>query len=150
MNRVIKFRAWDSRHKEMTYITSLYWFEEEGIHDMSEGKAISGNYTFMQFTGLYDDNGKEVYEGDVLLYSNMEGHHTEFRKRFVVQFGQQDLGHSAYQQTIGWNATPVRSFGKPSMMDSGGLSNGIHCLFDCHSTEVIGNIHENPELLEAQ
>ena len=101
----------------------------------------------MQYTGLKDKNGVEVYDGDILKYSNKKGHHTIFSNLFVVEFGEQDLGHSTYQQTIGWNATHVYQFGKESLMDSGRMSKGILDIFGCHIVEVIGNIYENPELI---
>ncbi len=102
----------------------------------------------IQCTGLKDKSGKLVYEGDILNYSNKDNHHTKFSEFFVVEFCEQDLGHSSYQQTIGYNATPIYQFNKPSSMDSGRLSDGILDLFDSHDLTIIGNIYENPELLE--
>lgn len=54
--REIKFRAWDNNRKEMFYdcLNSM------GNPDRRIGK------TFMQYTGLQDKNGKEIYEGDTV------------------------------------------------------------------------------------
>jgi hypothetical protein len=145
-NREIKFRAWDRNH--------LHWLhvDDGDLCDLSWGYECGRVYytesvIFQQYTGLKDKNGKEIYEGDVLWYSNEDGHHTSFSEGFVVEFGEQCLGDSSYQQTIGWNATRLHSFGKPSLLCSGRLTHGILDLFGYHNVEVIGNIYENPDLI---
>ena len=75
----------------------------------------------MQFTGLHDKNGKEIYEGDIIQHSH-DG--TEPRKAFEVF----------------WDAERA-SF---SMRNSDGYWPGIETRF-----QVIGNIYENPELLKS-
>ncbi len=63
--REIKFRAWNGREKEMylagTYIPFEFCTVENGIQVVP-----CNNWTLMQYTGLKDKNGKEIYEGDIV------------------------------------------------------------------------------------
>lgn len=72
MSREIKFRAWDSLRKEMIY-------NFEGTVDWE----FKHNYEIMQFTGLKDKNGTEIYEGDICLFENLSP------KKIVIKY---DLG----------------------------------------------------------
>ncbi|HDR7795332.1 TPA: hypothetical protein QCY19_004003 [Bacillus luti] len=64
--KTIELRAWDVKRKEMIYIDDLYFFEQEGIHEIVDGVARGhhSEYKIMQFTGIKDTNGVKVFEGD--------------------------------------------------------------------------------------
>lgn len=109
MNREIKFRAWHKENREMREVTNL------DLPNTTENEWLVA----MQYTGLVDKNGKEIYEGDVIEYQ--ESKHIKVRCQIEWEIG-------------GWTATNTMQ----------GLAN----LRLSEMWEVIGNIYENPELLE--
>lgn len=68
---IIKFRAWLKESKEMKIVSELnmwnlghvYTVDEDGVHDITKG---SNEYILLQYTGLKDKNGVEIYDGDIL------------------------------------------------------------------------------------
>ena len=94
--------------------------------------------TVGQFTGLLDKNGKRIFEGDILKPFDDE------IDKMVVEFH-----HGAFVLCL---------YGERGYMGEGGwVEEGNYGVFECEplssygdDVEVIGNIHDNPELLEAQ
>lgn len=135
----IKFRAWDKTHKEMSYITDLYWFEQEGVHD-GGGNGHYTNYELMPFSGIHDKNGKEIYKGDIVLTQERYDRpysKTRKSKRHIGVVEYEVYGCRGFHEYRAEWVVKVKDYGKFVHGSWGDF-------YDC---EVIGNIYENPELL---
>lgn len=130
MKREIKFRAWDSETKEMSYdFLSRNWLKV----------CIESPYVeIMQYTGLKDRNGKEIYEGDILT-----SEHYPF----------QDEGKYNYHGVIEWIDEEASFYMTKRLAnkEKRGISDGIsQPIESIEEFEVIGNCWDNPDLLEGE
>lgn len=116
-----KFRTWNSEAKEIEVFKTY----EEISELFLALSADDGFYSIMQSTGLFDKNGKEIFEGDIVDYKGRKavikwhGSYASFIYRFVDELNKRSA--EWYQLYLTY----------------------LKC-------EVIGNIYENPELLEVE
>lgn len=123
--REIKFRAWDG--EEMVHYLTITSDGECIYSDL-----IRRNVPVFQYTGLHDKNGREIYEGDVVL--DVKGTN-KYRNDYEIK-------------PIG---TAEGSEGRPCLL--AGFPLQQRCtIYDLSGNtdrlEIIGNIYENPELLK--
>ena len=104
--REIKLRAWDLEDKYWVedWVVSSYGCILDLLKELFRGHK---DYILMQFTGLLDKNGVEIYEGDVVYLAGYGN--------YVVEWPFIQLFQSSWEKDVG---------------------------------QIIGNIYENPELLE--
>ena len=73
MDREIKFRAFDTKVKQPMWdheeCLSLLMLQGRVLNGTADDKGLLERFKIMQYTGLKDKNGKEMYEGDILEYS---------------------------------------------------------------------------------
>lgn len=119
-----KFRAWDSWRKRMSVVDRIY-IDTEGVRlydDFGEYWRDFRDVELMQSTGLKDKNGKEVFIGDIIKCTRGCLHEVYIEK----EYGGTYLG------------------GMPAIY----LSRLLGGYAWTEDEEIIGNVYENPELLE--
>lgn len=141
MNKIIKFRAWNKEKKIMCYdnedYEASYW---DGVFSSDVGlinryldlpEEIK-TYEYMQYIGFEDKNKREIYEGDII--KERSGGCVG-----IVRFGEydnSDYGDKYYGLYIEWISKIAKSYKK-----------NIWFWLNDIGIEVVGNIFDNPELL---
>lgn len=138
----IKFRAWDNENKYMItskqgIFTALRNSMNITVQDngyYNNGDLLKPNkekYTLMQYTGLKDKNGVEIYEGDICKGNEF----SDDNDLFIIKYGKYKTDYwkekyivNTYQ--YGWYAEYIKT------------KNQVH-LVTPNGIEVIGNIYEN-------
>lgn len=142
-NREIKFRAWEHDTKKMCrgYETYIAY-------------ANQNNYQLMQFTGLHDKNGKEIYEGDIVICSYFKmsvGHNlgvteVDAELKGLIMFNNLSL---CLTNIIGEKWSHYTGY---ENLEGSCEITYLHDVYEGStdaemSIEVIGNVFENPEIL---
>ena len=130
--REIKFRAWDKDKNIIRVVNELDFLTESIVTKPIDGTSemwelydhvcFKGSYELMQYTGLKDKNGVEIYEGDIVkckIYDKKYIGLVEFSSTLAVWF-------------------------------MSGMQRSDTELWGCNDKEVIGNIYENKEILEEE
>lgn len=143
--RELKFRVWDTSQEDWLHdcmlketvfgCTSGYKHNSErGFAELHQNKDHL-EYSIEQYTGLKDKNGKEIYEGDIVKYLSYQ---KEYTGQVVFDFVDDSEGYYV-EKHYGWGIW--RDDYNTSLGDY--ADNNMKC----ELIEVIGNIHENPELI---
>lgn len=137
MNREIKFRVWDKYEKQMYPISSIdydIFSQEIRIIAIGHKNGMCTSYNknhnsekcditaleLMQYTGLHDKNGKEIYEGDIVGDNKI---------KWIVKWNKHRMGFSLYPTTEQlYDEMPINVENKLGF-------------------KILGNIYDNPELL---
>lgn len=135
MATMIKFRAWDDLLNKMLVVYRISfdgpvdgvqvhcYLDDRGAEGSTEYAYDGDGLILEQFTGLTDVNGKDIYEGDILK-----------TKAGLIQIVEQGILETDREDIISGFYANNLSDDKPHTFS--------------YDDEVIGNVHENPELLK--
>ena len=125
----MRFRVWDKREKRMNYnvrvTTTDDYKKVEAVNDYHIWKELyKGQYELMQSTGLVDENGEEIFEGDILTdEGSFENDGWDYA---TIEFDETD-----YTYYLDWKNEEI-----------------CQSITECKNYSVVGNIYENKDLLD--
>lgn len=135
MGREIKFRVWSEEDREYRTdcrLTELFTSETGTPATVYSDEG--DRFDIEQYTGLKDKNGKEIYEGDIVAQELIDDPFAGGYPTYIVCWDEKFLGW-ALKDTTG---------------DDGNDTDLHFFIAERRKCEIVGNIHENPELLEVK
>jgi len=150
MGREIKFRTWYAKEKQMIMIDPKKWLDNGGDNYLSLETAIEWSqlYTLMQYIGLQDSKGVDIYEGDIVYlykyyppgpFTRVEEPTWIKQKPFEVKESRLFKGiniiyvilFEGYELAFRYRADCLEEYDVPN----------------AYRFEVVGNVYQNPELI---
>jgi uncharacterized phage protein (TIGR01671 family) len=135
----LKLRAWHKQYRKMYHVACVVWDTSISAVTLQVDEASLAEYNIpdevelMQFTGLLDRSGKEIYEGDIVVSGLGKGY-----VRGIVRIGRGEMDIEGYEYSYTKSYYGVSIDRLYGFMDA--LLDG--------DMYVIGNIYENEALLE--
>lgn len=144
-----KYRAWSKDKKILAEVVSIDFWSENTVTEYFRERDFE-DVILMQSTGLEDKNGKEIFEGDILKFND---EWNDYCYEGYVDGSTEGINYVEIERE-----TTCFAFGKTKISDS----SLFYLIIDEHLSfeelikdedfefEIIGNIYENPELLEVE
>jgi uncharacterized phage protein (TIGR01671 family) len=141
--RELKFRCWhiNTMEYDVSVIEGKPYTSKSGYFELYSDREIE-NGILMQYTGLKDKNGKEIYEGDILEFTDKwEWYRGEWAPKFIFASEKQKQELRKEYDLLPTHKIVV------DMSPEEGVNFSTYDLGE-YRWQVIGNIHENPELIK--
>ena len=127
---LLRFRAWHKTWKEMGKVTCIHFDDKQSVISMfceeeqASSALLDDEVILMQSTGLKDKNGKEIFVGDIIKCTRGCPHEVYLEKEYGGTFvgGMPAIYLKGIREGYAWTG----------------------------AEEILGNIYENPELLEVE
>jgi len=158
--RELKFKAWDKEAKEMVYHLTddiMFCFNENTELEVRYWSCdpIDKNYGYwelldcdiLQYTGLKDSEGKEIYEGDIIKHKQGEQQKKLYEYIGIIKFYDGSFFISTNGIRSNLLLSDINGIGEILWHYEGRYGNPSY-YYIAKDFEVIGNIYENPELLK--
>ena len=144
MSRDIKFRAWrgENMHFDVVIYMGEGWIED---HSLSADAIYikSGVDILMQFTGLTDKNGVDIYDGDIVSFLGEYKNEPNRQVLFDVDFLTYTILSKQEKEWVDGGSNHYKYCRQEGNTDLYFLND-----LDSYELEVIGNIYENKDLLQ--
>ena len=142
--RKFKFRAWDNEQKKMFY-SKMEQFDDS--LNFRFGHFDTEEPVYMQFTGLYDKNGTPIYEGDIVAGESFETSMLKHWKNGLLKHLDYEVEFLPEIYVIKYHEASFKTF---NLKGNWVAVLNHHVSSEVEDLQVLGNIFENPELLEGE